>query len=228
MRVRRTGIRTPATVAACIATRTDGTQHVLALCRGRRVHMTEVERIAAAPTIDVSAEHGGEENAGNAPLAGTASVKSAPFECDTFFPELPLEAFQVATRSKPRTESGMTFEFVEYAPSAEMKAGPAHEQEDVHQEMQVSGCARFSCRCPGRAAEAACVHGRRLTGAGWMVRHMTQYLDLVREVIEHGTWRDDRTGVGTLSKFGAQMRFDLSKEFPLLTTKSVFWRGVAE
>ena len=55
-----------------------------------------------------------------------------------------------------------------------------------------------------------------------------QYLDLVREVIEHGTLRHDRTGVGTLSKFGVQMRFDLSEKFPLLTTKSVFWRGVAE
>jgi len=47
-------------------------------------------------------------------------------------------------------------------------------------------------------------------------------------VIEHGTLRHDRTGVGTLSKFGVQMRFDLSERFPLLTTKSVFWRGVAE
>jgi dihydrofolate reductase/thymidylate synthase len=55
-----------------------------------------------------------------------------------------------------------------------------------------------------------------------------QYLNLVREVIEHGTKREDRTGVGTLSKFGVQMRFDLSTKFPLLTTKSVFWRGVAE
>ena len=43
-----------------------------------------------------------------------------------------------------------------------------------------------------------------------------------------GTLRHDRTGVGTLSKFGVQMRFDLSTHFPLLTTKSVFWRGVAE
>jgi len=55
-----------------------------------------------------------------------------------------------------------------------------------------------------------------------------QYLDLVREVIEHGVKREDRTGTGTLSKFGVQMRFDLAHSFPLLTTKSVFWRGVAE
>jgi dihydrofolate reductase/thymidylate synthase len=55
-----------------------------------------------------------------------------------------------------------------------------------------------------------------------------QYLDLVRDVIENGVRRGDRTGTGTLSKFGVQMRFDLSRDFPLLTTKSVFWRGVAE
>ena len=48
------------------------------------------------------------------------------------------------------------------------------------------------------------------------------------QVLERGTKREDRTGVGTLSKFGVQMRFDLSEHFPLLTTKSVFWRGVAE
>jgi len=55
-----------------------------------------------------------------------------------------------------------------------------------------------------------------------------QYLNLVREVLECGQERQDRTGVGTLSLFGKQMRFDLRKEFPLLTTKRVFWRGVVE
>jgi len=55
-----------------------------------------------------------------------------------------------------------------------------------------------------------------------------QYLQLVQEVLTHGVSRSDRTGTGTLSKFGAQMRFSLREGFPLLTTKSVFWRGVAE
>lgn len=55
-----------------------------------------------------------------------------------------------------------------------------------------------------------------------------QYLDLVREIIRDGVSRPDRTGTGTLSKFGASMRFDLRTHFPLLTTKRVFWRGVAE
>ena len=55
-----------------------------------------------------------------------------------------------------------------------------------------------------------------------------QYLNLVRDILENGVTRGDRTGTGTISKFGAQMRFDLRKSFPLLTTKRVFWRGVAE
>lgn len=56
----------------------------------------------------------------------------------------------------------------------------------------------------------------------------TQYLNLLREVLSSGDERTDRTGVGTLSRFGVQLRCDLSQEFPLLTTKRVFWRGIVE
>nr|MBA2917719.1 thymidylate synthase [Candidatus Liberibacter asiaticus] len=55
---------------------------------------------------------------------------------------------------------------------------------------------------------------------------MHQYLDLLRHVIKFGSDRRDRTGVGTRSTFGYQMRFDLSKGFPLLTTKKVHWKSV--
>lgn len=55
-----------------------------------------------------------------------------------------------------------------------------------------------------------------------------QYLDLIRHIVKHGSVKGDRTGVGTRSIFGAQMRFSLRNTFPLLTTKRVFWRGVAE
>jgi len=55
-----------------------------------------------------------------------------------------------------------------------------------------------------------------------------QYIDLVREVIETGDDRSERTGTGTFAKFGCQMKFDLRTSFPLLTTKKVFWKGVVE
>ena len=55
-----------------------------------------------------------------------------------------------------------------------------------------------------------------------------QYFDLMRDVLENGKNKEDRTGTGTLSVFGRQMRFNLKEGFPLLTTKKVFWRGVVE
>lgn len=55
-----------------------------------------------------------------------------------------------------------------------------------------------------------------------------QYLNLVKDVIETGSKKDDRTGIGIMSKFGAMMKFPLKDTFPLLTTKRVFFRGVAE
>ena len=55
---------------------------------------------------------------------------------------------------------------------------------------------------------------------------MIQYLDLLKNVFDNGIIKTDRTGVGTKSLFGWQMRFDLSKGFPLLTTKKLHIKSI--
>lgn len=56
---------------------------------------------------------------------------------------------------------------------------------------------------------------------------MRQYLDLLKDICDNGAFKTDRTGTGTISVFGRQLRFSLQDGFPLLTTKKMFWKGIA-
>jgi thymidylate synthase len=55
---------------------------------------------------------------------------------------------------------------------------------------------------------------------------MKQYLELLETILKEGTQREERTGIGTLSIFGSQLRFDLNKGFPAVTTKKLAWKGI--
>ena len=55
---------------------------------------------------------------------------------------------------------------------------------------------------------------------------MQKYHELLKDILENGEDKDDRTGVGTLSVFGRQLRFDLRKGFPAITTKKLAWKAV--
>lgn len=70
---------------------------------------------------------------------------------------------------------------------------------------------------PGTTQPGATQHGGKIP---------TPYEELLREILEHGALKSDRTGTGTRSLFGRQLRYDLSAFFPLLTTKKVYFHGV--
>ena len=122
-------------------------------------------------------------------------------DLDTFFPTIPAHRYRMTSRSKLQQSKDITFRFTEYTPFA----------------TEEEFCAPPVPSLPSPPVVRAGNPEEQ------------QYLDIIRDILATGVYRGDRTGTGTISKFGVQMRFNLRNNvFPLLTTKRVFWRGVAE
>ncbi|KAI5060259.1 hypothetical protein GOP47_0024679 [Adiantum capillus-veneris] len=129
-------------------------------------------------------------------------------ECDTFFPAFNEAPFRLWYSSMPMIENDLRFTFATYI--RETARGYENgSQDNYNVEKPLTAVSRLPKMIREKHEEY-------------------QYLNLIHDIIQTGTEKGDRTGTGTLSKFGCQMRFNLRSHFPLLTTKRVFWRGVLE
>ncbi|KAI4295498.1 hypothetical protein L6164_035540 [Bauhinia variegata] len=137
-------------------------------------------------------------------------------ECDTFMPPIDSDVFQTWYSSFPRVENNIRYSFTTYVRVRSSSDESHTENTDPIFDGKLDTI-KFEIKKFSFLPKMI------------FVRHEEYlYLRLVQEIISEGTSKDDRTGTGTLSKFGCQMRFNLRKNFPLLTTKKVFWRGVVE
>eukprot|EP00899_Mesostigma_viride_P015975 jgi/Mesvir1/24379/Mv11048-RA.4 len=164
----------------------------------------------------------------SASCPGGAGV-DASIPCDTFFPPVDAAEWQLWSSSSPVLENGHRLSFLTYvrrgAGGGDAQA-PAATKADVENCPAAANAVRTDA---GTEAPSQTALPEAVLPPSLVARHEEhQYLDLIRRVIATGVERGDRTGTGTLSLFGCQMRFNLRKSFPLLTTKRVFWRGVSE
>uniref|UniRef100_A0A1J3DRZ4 Bifunctional dihydrofolate reductase-thymidylate synthase n=1 Tax=Noccaea caerulescens TaxID=107243 RepID=A0A1J3DRZ4_NOCCA len=131
-------------------------------------------------------------------------------ECDTFIPATDTCVYQPWCSSVPISENGLRFCFTSYV-RVKSSADESSDESNGSQSLQFDG-KKYSF----------------LPKMVFDQHEEFQYLNLVEDIISNGNVKNDRTGTGTLSKFGCQMKFNLRRSFPLLTTKRVFWRGVLE
>ncbi|KAJ3681149.1 hypothetical protein LUZ60_015638 [Juncus effusus] len=131
-------------------------------------------------------------------------------ECDTFIPQIDNSMFQPWYSSFPKVENNIRYSFTTYV--------------KVHNNNNISNNNDDEKKKDKFEIENFAF----LPKIVYEKHEEFLYLKLVEDIIKNGASKNDRTGTGTLSKFGCQMRFNLRKSFPLLTTKRVFWRGVVE
>ncbi|KAL3634298.1 Bifunctional dihydrofolate reductase-thymidylate synthase 1 [Castilleja foliolosa] len=130
-------------------------------------------------------------------------------DCDTFIPAIDVSLYQPWYSSSPVEENGIQYCFTTYV--------------RLHTSNETSS--------NGNASSSKRLKLSDFTFLPKLIVDKHEeflYLRLVEDIISSGNNKGDRTGTGTLSKFGCQMRFNLRKSFPLLTTKRVFWCGVLE
>ncbi|XP_020694107.1 bifunctional dihydrofolate reductase-thymidylate synthase-like isoform X1 [Dendrobium catenatum] len=140
----------------------------------------------------------------------------ASIECDTFIPAVDVSVFQPWFSSFPLVENNIRYSFVTY-----VRVRSQSSQSQIQYDFQATN--GNSCKDK--------IEIQQFSFLPKMIFEQHEeysYLRLVEDIISHGAMKIDRTETGTLSKFGCQMRFNLRRSFPLLTTKRVFWRGVVE
>ncbi|OAY83685.1 Bifunctional dihydrofolate reductase-thymidylate synthase, partial [Ananas comosus] len=139
------------------------------------------------------------------------------FDCDTFIPSIDFSVFQPWYSSIPTVENNIRYSFVTYVRVRSSAPDKLHASNGCEPTENNSHKDQFE------------VEKFSFLPKVIFERHEEyMYLKLVQDIIENGATKNDRTGTGTLSKFGCQMRFNLRRSFPLLTTKRIFWRGVVE
>ncbi|XP_057966205.1 bifunctional dihydrofolate reductase-thymidylate synthase-like [Malania oleifera] len=137
-------------------------------------------------------------------------------ECDAFIPAIDCSVFQPWYSSFPAVENNIRYSFNTFVRVRSSGVEPARQDNGLIVDTK---------------SDSLKLEVKNFSFLPKMIfeRHEEYlYLDLVQDIISNGALKDDRTGTGTLSKFGCQMRFNLRKTFPLFTTKKVFWRGVVE
>uniref|UniRef100_A0A0D9XZ25 Bifunctional dihydrofolate reductase-thymidylate synthase n=1 Tax=Leersia perrieri TaxID=77586 RepID=A0A0D9XZ25_9ORYZ len=137
-------------------------------------------------------------------------------ECDTFIPPIDLSVFHPCYSSFPVVENGIRHSFTTFV---RVTKSIAEDNDSSGKVLTGNDPNKYKFETDNYSFLPKMIFERH---------EEYQYLNLVQDIIRNGAKKNDRTGTGTISKFGCQMRFNLRRSFPLLTTKRVFWRGVLE